>query len=144
MQKERSSIDSSKAIIRIKNSCRFDDITTMMHATRTEPNILRMSAPVSPTDAEMHITSSQSLKNFSEVSNKDGQKLIPTPGLSLPAPSPVQPKVQTPSPTAPSGGEEKSIKEKGRPTTTHARRPRRWKSISTFRNAFSALTYSKR
>ena len=144
MQKERSSVDSSKGIIRIKNSCGFDGITTMMHATRTEPNIWRMSAPVSPTDAEMHITSSQSLKNFSELSNKEGQKLTATPGLSLAVPSPVQSKVQTPSPATPSGGEEKSTKEKGRPTTTHARRPRRWKSISTFRNAFSALTYSKR
>ena len=104
MQKERGSIDSSKGIIRIKNSCGFDDITTMMHATRTEPNIWRMSAPVSPTDAEMHITSSHSLKNFSELSNKEGQKLTATPGLSLAVPSPVQSKVQTPSPTTPSGG----------------------------------------
>ena len=119
-------------------------MTTMMHATRTEPNIWRMSAPVSPTDAEMHITSSQSLKNFSELSNKEGKKLTATPGLSLAVPSPQLPKAQTPSATAPSSGEEKSTKEKGRPTTTHARRPRRWKSISTFRNAFSALTYSKR
>ncbi len=95
-----------------------------MLLTRTEPNIARMATtPDSDSEVDQKIVNSQSLKSFAELSRHKG---------SGPRARAERPHSSVAPSTACLGCKEP------------ARRPKRWKSINTFRNALSAFTAHKR
>ncbi len=97
-----------------------------MLLTRTEPNIARMATtPDSDCDIDPKIVNSTSLKSFAELSRHRDRNGAGSAGPRA--------RVERPHSSVVCTG----CKEP-------ARRPKRWKSINTFRNALSAFTAHKR